>query len=509
MPTTAHLLTLILAATASTATARAGGTYVEKDGIIVMEAENTNSPVNLWKRETAIPGHTGVAYLDFTGNDPESGLASSPLEYSFRITTGGLYFLHLHCSRETVTINGKERNDVANDCYVRVEGDYGTGPKPGNRHGMDAPLSLLKSDVKFFGGDAMKFAWASGNRIDPGGETNKRVAIYNFKPGERYKLVVSGRSKLFKLDRILVRHEKVEPKTAEALDLPESNQEPPDKSAAADAESRSTPGVAPAGRLAIVTDGNALDPDDVCATPVSLAMIRAMGLEKRLVHFNHSCELVNKAEYNKPNGTAEEVARRRMNQESCDGTASRWGGFEHLTFWNCRTQKDEAVADLRAAINASTAADPLWIIEAGEPDVIYEAASKADPGTMRHLRILTHHPNNDRGSFHHLDDVLALQSPGAGVIRIGDQNKNLKTPLAAWEWARNHPDPKIQWLWERGAFAANKAFVDPKFKFRAIAGKFDCSDAGMTLFWLTGAQNGGLQNGSPEDIRKILTRETR
>lgn len=64
----------------------------------------------------------------------------------------------------------------------------------------------------------------------------------------------------------------------------------------------------------------------------------------------------------------------------------------------------------------------------------------------------------------------------------------MKTPLADWYWARDHADPKIQWLWERGEFAANRAFVD----------------AGMTLYWLAGVQHGGLQDGSPEDIRGIL-----
>jgi hypothetical protein len=403
-----------------------------------------------------------------------------------------------------VKIGNDERDDVANDCYVRVEGDYASGSKPGNRHGMDAPISLLKSDVKFFGGDNMMFSWASGNRIDPGGKTNKRIAVYNFKADETYKLVVSGRSKRFKLDRILFRHEKSPTAEAESTELPPSEKVISDTPATV-----SKPGTTPAGRLVIVTDGNALDPDDVCATPVSLAMIRAMGLEKRLVHFNHSCELVNKPDYKKPGGTEEEIARRQMNQESCDGTAKRWGGFDHITFWNCRTQMDAAVVDLRKAIDASSKADPLWIIEAGEPDVIYEAALKAKPGTMQHVTIITHHPNNDRGSFHHLDDVLAVQSPGADVVRIGDQNSNLKTPLSEWYWARDHKDSKIQWIWERGEFAANKAFVDRKFKYKPIAEKFDCSDAGMTLFWLTGAQNGGLQAGSPEDIRKILLEETK
>ncbi len=533
---------------------------------------------------------------------------------------------------------------MANDCYVRVEGDYSAGPNAGNSHGDDATLSLLKSDTKFYGGNDNQFAWATGNRLDPGGDTNKRVAVYDFKAGQEYKLVVSGRSKLFKIDRLVFRHTSVTGGTAQNTTLPESEKisipdhtyiakddfpvintgqvpyykDAPRNALAIDASitanrgkfaraSRSFSGVdgtysvkittlteedgestfrllvngsevatyqnprigpgspldlepnthtwsgialkngdqislesnshtnglipenggtawargrwrmldlfllslapadgPPAGRLAVVTDGNAHDPDDVAATPVVLAMIRAMGVEKRLVHYNHACELTNKAIFNQPGGDAEQLLRQEMNQVSCDGTASRWGGFEHLTFWNCRTQWAAAVADLRSALNASTATDPLWIIEAGEPDIIYEAAVGANPGVMQHVYIITHHPNNDIGKDHDLNDVLAIQSPGANVVRISDQNANLKTNLSTWFWARDHADSRVNWLWERGKFAADDAYGELKFKFPAIAGKFDCSDAGMTLYWLTGATNGGLQNGGPPEIEQML-----
>ncbi|MGB6220307.1 PKD domain-containing protein [Haloferula sp.] len=616
------------------------GTYLQANGLVVMEIENTPSPYDLWLKKTSISGFTGSGYLDFNGNTTESGPATSPLEFKFKINQSGLHYLHLYCARETVG----GRTDVANDCYVRVEGDYSAGPDAGNSHGDDAPLSLLKSDTKFYGGNHHEFVWASGNRLDPGGDTNKRVAIYDFKAGQEYKLVVSGRSKLFKIDRIVFRHANVTSGTAQNINLPESEkisipnhsysalddfpiidagevaykkvarydaleidasvpanrdkfgradrffdgvdgsyavkiitlteedgestyrllvngsvvasyQNPlvgvdspldleanthtwsdiklrngdqisvesnthtngliPENGGTAWArgrwrllelflQSRAAAEGPPAGRLAVVTDGNAHDPDDVAATPIVLAMLRAKGVANRLVHYNHSCELRNKPIFNQAGGDTEQLLRQEMNQISCDGTASRWGGFDHLTFWNCRTQWDEAVADLRADLNASTAADPLWIIEAGEPDVIYEAAIGANPGVMQHVYIITHHPNNDIGKDYDLDDVLSLQSPGASVVRISDQNTNLKNNLSDWHWARDHADPRVNWLWERGKFAADDAFGEVKFKFPAIAGKFDCSDAGMTLYWLTGATSGGLQNGGPAEIEQML-----
>ncbi len=623
------------------------GTYIEQNGIVAMEAENADSPLGLWVKKTTINNYTGTGYLEFTGNEFASGPAVSPLVFKFKINTGGLYYLDLRCAKET--IDG--RTDVANDCYVRVEGDYGPGPNAGRNHTDDATLSVLKSDTKYFGGANLQFDWSykfPKYRLDPGGTDNKRNPYYNFKAGKEYTLVLSGRSKFFKIDRIVFWHTTASSSgAAENTSLPESTRALiPDHSHAAisafptitsgtvpyykdtarnalaidasivanrgkfvrasrtfdgingiyslhlttlveeDGEStyrflvnsvvkatyqnprigagspldltenvqtwtgielhygdsiaiesnthtngeipenggtawargrwrnldlsytatslRSGP---PPGRLAIVTDGNAVDPDDVCATPVALAMIRAAGMEQRLVHYSHACELTNKPQFTAAGaaGIAEEQAREGMNQVSCDGTASRWGGFGHLTFWNCRNQKPQVVAELKAAMNASTAVDPLWIVEAGEPDVLYDAALLTNPGVMQHVHVITHHPNNDAGSFHHLDDILAIQSPGAHVARITDQNVNLKTSLSDWYWARDHGDPRIRWVWERGEFAATRAYVDPQFKFAAISGKFDCSDAGMTLYWLTGANvNPGLQLGSPSDIRTVL-----
>ncbi|MDF7800414.1 hypothetical protein P4C99_13130 [Pontiellaceae bacterium B1224] len=68
----------------------------------------------------------------------------------------------------------------------------------------------------------MTLVWATGIRIDPGGHRNKRVAVYNFKAEETYKLVVSGRSQKYKLDRIVFRHESVEPNKAQNTKQSES-----------------------------------------------------------------------------------------------------------------------------------------------------------------------------------------------------------------------------------------------------------------------------------------------
>lgn len=194
--------------------------YREADGLVVIEAESTTSALGKWKQKTDALENAPCsdAYLEFTGNSPISGPVNSPLTYAFKTSKAGLYRIHLRCARETVD----QRNDVANDCYIRLEGDFGAGANPGHVHGKDAPLEMLKSDTKFFGGDHNKFVWATGNRIDPGGHRNKRVAVYDLKAGETYRLVVSGRSQKFKLDRIVFQHESVSVKEAQKTENPES-----------------------------------------------------------------------------------------------------------------------------------------------------------------------------------------------------------------------------------------------------------------------------------------------
>ena len=248
----------------------------------------------------------------------------------------------------------------------------------------------------------------------------------------------------------------------------------------------------PAGRIAIVADGNSPDPDDLGATAVSIALLRAKGLEDRLVHYSHSCDLVRGSRIS----AEAEKERHELMQTCCDGTASRWGGFESLTFYDAMWQKEQTVKDLRDAINASSADDPLWIVEAGEPDIIGYALEEAQADKRQYVNVLTHHPaNDDAGDFYTWQQILDF---GVGEIRIPDQNINLKVDIEEWDWAKNHSDSRIQWIWSQGKIAEEDNVVDFQ------KGKWDCSDAGMILYWITGATSGGLEQGTVKDVKELL-----
>ena len=85
----------------------------------------------------------------------------------------------------------------------------------------------------------------------------------------------------------------------------------------------------PLGRIAIVADGNSPDPDDLGGTAISIALLRASGLEDRLVHYSHSCDLVRDDRISEQ----AEKERHHLMQIACDMTARRWGGFNILTFY--------------------------------------------------------------------------------------------------------------------------------------------------------------------------------
>jgi hypothetical protein len=249
----------------------------------------------------------------------------------------------------------------------------------------------------------------------------------------------------------------------------------------------------PKGRIAIVADGNSPDPDDLGGTAISIALLKAAGLEDRLVHYSHSCDLVRDDRISEK----AEKERHHLMQIACDMTARRWEGFKHLTFFDAIWQKEETINDLCWAINASTKNNPLWIVEAGEPDIIGLALQKTPKEKHKFVKVITHHPANDNaGDFYTWQQILDF---GIEEVRIPDQNIKLKAPIAEWDWAKNHTDSRIQLIWTIGKLAE----VDNIVKFQK--GKWDCSDAGMILYWITGAnKNNGLKQGTVEDVKILL-----
>ncbi|WP_342807912.1 hypothetical protein [Alteromonas sp. M12] len=258
----------------------------------------------------------------------------------------------------------------------------------------------------------------------------------------------------------------------------------------------------PSGRLAIVIDGNSPDPDDIGATPVMLALLQKTGLSSNLVHLSHSCDLDpfrNKARFQID--SKNELRRQNKLDELSKKGLELFGPFTNLrNVYNCRQDQVGATQDLVDAINSSSQNDPLWIVEAGEPDLIGYALESAQASKRQYVHVVSHHPANDNsGDYFTWQQILDF---GVREHQIGDQNVGLQGPTTDWDWAKNHSDEGIDFIWEMMAYAEKDGVVPFQ------SNKFDCSDAGMIYWWITGANKGGNKHATPAEIKDILQIDT-
>jgi hypothetical protein len=257
----------------------------------------------------------------------------------------------------------------------------------------------------------------------------------------------------------------------------------------------------PPGRIAYVADGNSPDPDDIGANAVVFGLFAGSNLRDRLVHFSHSCDLnpFSNTGSSQSIDAPNELRRQNYLHQTAGEGIGFFGPFPNLVdYYNCRTEQAAAVNDLKNAINASSVADPLWIIEAGEPDIIGYALQAADANKRQFVHVISHHPANDNsGDFFTWAQILAF---GVTDHQIGDQNVGLQVLISSglWDWAENHPRPEIVWILDQLKYAEADGVVGFQ------TNKYDCSDAGMVYWWITGANQGGNKNSTPVEIKNML-----
>ena len=134
------------------------------------------------------------------------------------------------------------------------------------------------------------------------------------------------------------------------------------------------------GRIAYSSDGNFHDLDDIAATPLALALLSKAGLAEKLVHFHHSNHF----------WQTDADMEARMVVSSIDTIQDFWSGFNPSVFFNDRANHAATVAHLTSVINASTAADPLWLIGAGPMETIGQAVAASYPSARQHVYLISH-----------------------------------------------------------------------------------------------------------------------
>ncbi|MGC6505976.1 MAG: hypothetical protein ACON39_05325 [Coraliomargaritaceae bacterium] len=217
-------------------------------------------------------------------------------------------------------------------------------------------------------------------------------------------------------------------------------------------------------RIAVSADGNPdADPDDIGATPMTLAILAKMGLQDNLVHYDFNDWL----EYKRIPASGNEM------WVSARGAQARWG-FAPDKFFDAANDPEGAIQNLTQEINKSTKANPLFIVVGGPMELIYQAMKEANYEALAHVTLVSHSGYNEyykaRLWHRNLNDVLSLH-PGITLSRIPDQNAGLRTKgdYSPWNWLRDHKDINLSWIYSR-----------------LEVGRPDVSDAGMVL-WLIGA----------------------
>lgn len=180
--------------------------FLGKNGVVIIEAESTSSSKGYWVEKKAVAGYTGESHLEFTGNTPNNGPATSPLKYHFTVDQNGLYHLWIRAYKRLMGDDGEQaREDQCNDCFVRLEGDYDTGGQ--------TPVSQLGEDTKLYIHGKSAKTWDFTAKLDyhdpKTHQAMKTDPVYQLKKGEKYTLIISGRSQRFNMDRIILKHESV------------------------------------------------------------------------------------------------------------------------------------------------------------------------------------------------------------------------------------------------------------------------------------------------------------
>ncbi len=234
----------------------------------------------------------------------------------------------------------------------------------------------------------------------------------------------------------------------------------------------------PGGRIAMSFDGNLHDSDDYVSMPMAMAMLYYAGLRNRLVHLEYNIHL----------GISDSSQEYEM-RLSAHGAQQRFG-YDPAILFDAISDPDSTSDALAAAINASSPSSPLWILAGGPMETIARGLAKSDSSKRQFVRIISHSGWNEAHThfgpplYNDWADLLAdYTADSVQFVQIPDMNAGFKGPRSKWRWLIKDPDPNFHWLYGRNRTSA-----------------FDCSDAGMT-YWLI---SGGDVTASTDQVRGLF-----
>ena len=267
------------------------------------------------------------------------------------------------------------------------------------------------------------------------------------------------------------------------------------------------------GRIAISSDGNEHDHDDWAATPLTLAMLAAKGLQDKMVLYTYS-DHVWGSNVDHPTSKSGLNAYQHM-RESALG-AKKWFGFDQSEFVCAVDNPDAAYDAMAKVINESTKDDPLIIIAAGPMQVVGEGLNRSKKRKRKFVTVISHsrwnnrHSDNptNKGEVHEgwtwseMNESFGSKSGGAAnFIKILDQNggddyDGFRAEKEKFDWVKTS-EVRNNNAYKEGAWDWLYTRLETCIKNRGT--QFDPSDAGMVVYMLT-----GIEKTNPSMAKAIM-----
>ena len=268
------------------------------------------------------------------------------------------------------------------------------------------------------------------------------------------------------------------------------------------------------GRIAISSDGNEHDHDDWAATPLSLALLSAAGLQDKLVLYTYSDHIWGSNQEH-PTSVSGLNSYIHMRESALGG--QKWFGFDNTRFVCAVDNAEVAYNAMRDEINKSSAENPLIIVLAGPMQVVGEALNRSQKSKRQFVTLVSHglwndihadNPSKNDWDIHSgwtwqeiIDAFSTTEGGGLKTIHILDQNggddyKGLNTDKFRFDWIKTS-QARNNKLYRPGAW--DWLYTRLETCIKNLGKNFDPSDAGMVVFILT-----GIEKTDPEMVRKIM-----
>jgi Secretion system C-terminal sorting domain len=199
-----------------------GGTclgFEEKNGLLVIEMENTNFSQS-WTKRTTIAGATGTGYIQWEGAENFGATSSGRIEIPIKINTAGTYEFRWRMAVGNTEHGLTEHNDtwlkIEASTFYAQKNTLFIKPKPDCNDTTDIYACPDGSSVdgffKMFGGGA---SWQWQNKTS---DFNDHYVHATFDTPGDYKIIVAARSSFHALDRLMMYNKSLMDKaTAENL----------------------------------------------------------------------------------------------------------------------------------------------------------------------------------------------------------------------------------------------------------------------------------------------------